>query len=158
LRWTRYTAFRSPVPAALCVAISAGPNIDMTEYELNTLIMLAAEKSGDVMEFWVSVSFAVVVASFFISKKMNVKIFKIMGFLYALSSLFLGSIYVGSALRANHYFDQLVNLGVDASHFSNPAGFTTIFMAPLLFFGGTGATLYYMSYCAKITIADDENT
>lgn len=130
----------------------------MTEYELNTLIMLAAEKSGDVMEFWVSVSFAVVVASFFISKKLNVKIFKIMGFLYALSSIFMASIYVGSALRANHYFEQLLKLGFDASHFDNLAGFTTIVMAPLLFFGGTGGTLYYMAFCAKATIADDGST
>ena len=121
----------------------------MTEYELNTLIILSAEKSGDILEFWVSISFAVVVASFFISKQINLKIFKIMGLLYFLSSIFMAAIYVGAALRANYYFSQLMAQGMERGHFDNPVNLVTLLFAFLLFFGGTSATLYYMKYCAS---------
>ena len=130
----------------------------MTEYELNTLIMLASERCGNMIEFWVSVSFAVVVASFFISKQINVKIFKIMGFLYLLSSLFLASIYIGAALLASYYFDQLVNLGFDTNHFQNPVSIASVLMATLLFSGGTCAVIYYINFCAGGTINDDKST
>jgi len=130
----------------------------MTEYELNALILLPAETSGRMLEFWVSVSFAVVVASFIISKQVNVIIFRIMGFLYLLSSLFMASIYIGSALRANHYFEQLVVLGVDISHFDNPISRFSMLMAVTLFIGGTTTTLYYMKHCSGKLVAGNTST
>ena len=130
----------------------------MTEYELNALIILSAEKSGEILEFWVSISFAVVVASFFISKQINLKIFKIMGFLYLLSSVFMAAIYVGAALRANYYFSQLVVQGLEKGHFDNPVNYVTLLFAFLLFFGGTCGTLYYMKYCANDKRFEGEST
>lgn len=130
----------------------------MTEYELNTLIILSGETSGGMIEFWVSVSFAVVVASFFISKQVNVKIFQIMRFLYLLSSLFMASIYIGSAIRASYYFNHLVSLGVDVSHIDNPVSITSVLMAATLFLGGTIATMYYINYCAQSSDAGSTST
>ena len=120
----------------------------MTEYELNALLIMTAEKAGEILEFWVSVSFAVVVASFFISKQINLQIFRIMGLLYFLSSIFMGSIYVGASLRANYYFSQLDTLGFETSHFDSPVNYVTLVFAFILFFGGMGATLYYLKHCA----------
>lgn len=128
----------------------------MTEYELNALIILSAEKCGEILEFWVSVSFAVVVASFFIAKEVNFRIFRIIGILYVLSSLFMASIYIGSSLRAAHYFNMLVEAGADVSHFDNPVSNSTILMAALLFFGGMAATLYYVRFCSVKTWSDSE--
>ena len=121
----------------------------MTEFELNTLLIMSAEKSGDILEFWVSVSFAVIVASFFISQQTNYKIFKLMKPLYLLASLFFASIYVGAGMRANYYYEQLIASGYETHFFGGPVSMATLYMAVFLWFSGTGATLYYMAYCAK---------
>ena len=130
----------------------------MTEYELNALIILSAETCGEVLEFWVSISFAVVVASFFIAKEVKFKIFRIIGILYVLSSLFMASIYIGSSLRAAHYFNLLFETGADVSHFDNAFSSSTILMASLLFFGGMAATLFYMHFCSTKVPGENEST
>jgi len=119
----------------------------MTEYELNELLLTTADKFSGIVEFWVSISFAVVVACFFISGKVNRKVLKLMGFLYVLSSLFLATLYVAFAIRANHYYELMVSSGYEVAHFSNPASLTTLVLVSILFIGGTFSTVYYMYSC-----------
>jgi hypothetical protein len=119
----------------------------MTEYELNTLLLATTEGYSSVLEFWVSVSFAVVVASFFTSKQLNRKVIGLMTFLYILSSLFLASLYIATAVKSNHYYQKMFSAGFDVSHFDHPVNFITISLIFLLFVGGTFGTVYYMRTC-----------
>ena len=121
----------------------------MTEYQLNELLILSTEAYGGVLEFWISISFAVVVASFLTSDKLNRKVIRLMTFLYILSSMFLASLYISTAVRTNHYYQLLVSSGFDTSHFDHPVNFLTLFLVLLLFLGGTSGTVYYMYTCVK---------
>ena len=121
----------------------------MTEYELNALLLATTEKFGGVLEFWVSISFAVVIASFFASTQLNQKVVRLMTFLYILSSMFLASLYIGSAVRSNHYYQEMVSAGFDVSHFATPINFITLFLIFLLFVGGSCGTVYYMHTCVS---------
>ena len=121
----------------------------MTEYQLNELLLLSTDSYGGVLEFWISVSFAVVVASFLTSDRLNRKVIRLMTFLYILSSMFLASLYISTAVRTNHYYQQLVSAGFDTSHFDHPVNFLTLSLILLLFIGGTCGTVYYMYTCVK---------
>jgi hypothetical protein len=121
----------------------------MTEYELNTLLLATTEGYGGVLEFWVSISFAVVVASFFTSKQLNRNVIGLMTFLYMLSSLFLASLYIATALKSSHYYQIMSSAGFDVSHFDHPVNFITLSLIFLLFIGGTFGTVFYMRTCVR---------
>lgn len=108
----------------------------MTEYELNTLLLATTEGYTGYLEFWVSISFAVVVASFFTSKQLNRKVIGLMIFLYILSSLFLASLYIATAVKSDHYYQKMFSAGFNLSHFDHPVNFITITLVFLLFVGG----------------------
>ena len=116
----------------------------MSEYELNELIILSGDVCGRVVEFWVSISIAVVIASFFTANRLNLTLIRILGFLYVLSSAFLGSLYFQSALRASHYFQQLDEAGYQTGHFSNPVIWITMIFGSGLFIGGVCGTVFFM--------------
>ena len=121
----------------------------MTEYEMNSLLLESTASYGGVLEFWVSISFAVVVASFFTSKQLNRKVIRLMTFLYILSSLFLASLYISTAIRTNHYYQDMISAGFDVSHFDHPVNFITLFLIFLLFVGGSCGTVYYLHTCVS---------
>jgi hypothetical protein len=121
----------------------------MTEYELNALLLESTEAFSGVLEFWVSISFAVVVASFFTSKQLNRKVIRLMTFLYILSSMFLASLYMAAAVRTSHYYQAMNSAGYDASHFDNPMNYITLFLMLVLYVGGTCGTVFYLRACVR---------
>lgn len=121
----------------------------MTEYELNALILAAKESFTPIVQFWVSISFAVVVAAFVTSNRFNLNIIRLMAFLYILSSMYLAGVYISEAFIVSYYFQQLQSAGFETSHLNNPASLMSLSLCALLFTGGLAGTLYFMYSSAK---------
>ena len=130
----------------------------MTEYELNELYLMSTDAYGSVLEFWVSISFAVVVASFFTSSKLNTSIIRLMAFLYILSSMFLASLYITTSIRTYHYYREMAAAGFATWHLDHPVNFVTLGLVLLLFLGGTIGTVYYMYTCVSEKESGNEST
>ncbi len=116
----------------------------MTEYEINSLILLTQESFTPLVQFWVSISFATVVATFFTVGRMNKRIIYLMAYLYFLSSLYLAGVYVNQALKVAYYFSQLKMAGYPVEQYSNNSSYVVITLAALVFLSGTVGTLFYM--------------
>ena len=141
---------------ALCVHVREYK--PMTEYELSALILGVSENFTPIVQFWVSISFAVVVATFITSNRFNLNIIRLMAFLYILSSMYLAGIYISEAFKVSYYFQQLQSGGFETNHLRNPASLTSLALCALLFIGGLAGTLYFMYSSAKNSRESDDLT
>ena len=105
---------------------------------------MTVESFTPLVQFWVSISFATVVATFFTISRLNRSIVRLMAYLYFLSSLYLAGVYVSQAVKVSYYLEQLEISGFSVQHHESLSSYAAIALAALVFLSGTVGTLFYM--------------
>ena len=115
----------------------------MTAPEVYEIYYMTMGTMDQIFEFWLTASFSVVIAAFFLSHKMNRFIFLLLFGGYTLFSIGLGVRYVIASTTLVSMRDQLIDMGEPFSALmSTGAG---VFVALTCLFGFFG-TLGYLCY------------
>lgn len=115
----------------------------MNPAELYEIYYLTLGTLDRFFEFWMTASFSVVVAAYFIREGTNRRILMLMGVVYFLFSLSLGIRYAIAAAKLIDIRDQLIQQGEALSvAMSNAAGLS-IYLTVAVGFLGTLGYLYY---------------
>ena len=115
----------------------------MSVVELYDVYYLTLGTLDRFFEFWMTASFSVVVAAFFLNEKMNRYIYLLLSIGYTLFSLSLGVRYFIASRTLIHVRDQLIALGEPFSAISSGAAGASIW---LTFIFGLLGTLGYLQY------------
>ena len=111
--------------------------------ELAELFFLAKADADTQFQFWISITFAVIVASFVGEEHLTRKIRSLVAILYLLSTIVLSILFVRAIIIANGFGAALIEADVD---FDDPLpNFVTVILGIgrlLLFLVGTGSALY----------------
>ena len=115
----------------------------MTPAELYEIYYLTLGTMDRFFEFWMTASFSVVVAAYFIREGANRRILMLMGVVYFLFSVSLGIRYAIAVGKLIDIRDQLIQQGETLSvAVSNAAGLSIYITVAVGFFGTLGY-LYY---------------
>ena len=116
----------------------------MTEFELGSLISEASLYSSGIFEFWLTLSFAAVVAATFAVEKLHRNYMRLLIVGYLLASIFflLTRIYIASQIL--DLMQQLDAAGYDSSRFDSTLGLVVAAYAPILHILGTIGVVIYM--------------
>jgi hypothetical protein len=112
----------------------------VTTTDLLELILASEQFIDDQIEFWLTVTFATIVASFAGDKLLTVRNRIIVSVLYILATFLFMSRWYYEFLDLTLYFELLVNRGVLLE-----APLVTIFSRIALVVAGTLATLYFVN-------------
>lgn len=116
----------------------------MTEYELLSLVNDVFRDMDHMVEFWLSATFAVIVARHAASESLSDGVLWVIAFLYLAATAFSVTRYRLAAGRGEEYRERLTSLGFEA--FWQPLemerGMTFNVLA--LWIVGTLATLYFL--------------
>ncbi len=126
----------------------------MTEYEVNYLLSELAVHQRELVEFWLTCSFALIVASTYAPDKIVIKFYRIMSVGYLVSSFLLVSLKIGHMMRAWEIASEsAAHTGQNASNYVT--GVSGLFLL-LLMACGTFAVLYYLKQA--MGAGSEENT
>ncbi len=116
----------------------------MSEYELHSLINDLFRDGDHIVDFWLSGTFAVIVARFIAGHRLSRRVVSIMTLLYLMSVAYTLSRFVLVATRSFEYRARLVSMGFE-EFYTPQLGFVggSISLI-LLFVGGTAATVYFL--------------
>ena len=116
----------------------------MSEYELHSLINDLFRDGDHMVDFWLSGTFAVIVARFIAGHRLSRRVVSIMTLLYLMSVAYTLSRFVLVATRSFEYRARLVSMGFE-EFYTPQSGFVggSISLI-LLFVGGTAATVYFL--------------
>lgn len=109
--------------------------------ELAELAFLARESMDAQFQYWISITFAVVVAGFIAGKRLTQKMRYVIAVIYALSTLLLITRFVSIAPTVSAVLAALDEAGVT---FMPPVGWTIVASRYLIFGFGTVAALYFL--------------
>ena len=112
----------------------------VTTAELLELILASEQFIDDQLEFWLTVTFATIVASFAGDKVLTTGTRIIVSLLYMLATILFVSRWYYEAMDLNLYFSLLIQRGV---HLEEPI--LTIVSRLALVLTGTVATLYFIN-------------
>lgn len=116
----------------------------MTEYELSYLISESISYMGDVFEFWLTFSFAAIVATSYASDKLNVSYVKLMCLGYLSTSAFLLLARINSIAQISDLLSKMEQAGYDTSRFESGISVTTGMLGLALYILGSCGILFYM--------------
>jgi hypothetical protein len=116
----------------------------MTEYELHSLINDLFRDMDHMVEFWLSATFAVIVARFVAGDTLSRGVIRIIAFLYLAATSLSITRYGLVAGRTGSYKDQLVAMGLEPFYQPAEQNRTMYVLILTLWFVGTGATLYFL--------------
>ena len=116
----------------------------MTEYEIGSLLSETFDHSSGIFEYWMTLSFAAVVAAAFAAEKLHRNYIKLLAFGYLLASLFLFLVRIYSSLQAIDLLEKLEAGGHDTTRFDNYFGMFVGVYAQVLHIIGTFGVLVYM--------------
>jgi hypothetical protein len=129
----------------------------LTEYELVSLIGLARETSGRVIEYFITASTAVVVGSFFASKYVSPNMSRYISIAYLIAVAFCVSSQVDASIRIAHYVSLLSERGADTSSIVNTASYAQFASIILLHILVVGGTLYFSWFMAGRAAQEQSN-
>ena len=119
----------------------------LTSAELLELLLLSEAAVDYQVEFWLTVSFATIVASFAARHLLTKRIRWLISFLYLASTFVFASRWFYNAWDALVYNEVLVSRGIEM-----PVGYVSGVARMILFLAGTLATVYFLN--AKIDRKD----
>ena len=124
----------------------------MTEFEIRALIYEEVQVAAGEFEFWVTASFAVLVAGYYAFQNLEPKLQKTIRVLYlATASVFIIRWFV-SIYKMYEYHIALLDIGVDLGY-QIGAGIATLMQSGLMLFG----TLAVLSFLRIIGNGNAEN-
>ena len=112
----------------------------LTSAELLELLLLSEAAVDYQVEFWLTVSFATIVASFAARHLLTKKIRWLVSFLYLASTFVFVSRWYYNAFDALVYNEVLVSRGIEM-----PVGYVSGVARMILFLAGTLATVYFLN-------------
>ena len=115
----------------------------MSEYELHVLITDHLRDMHGMMEFWVSATFAVIVARFVAGERLTHRVLWAMTVLYVMATLLSFTRYVLLLNRATIYQAELVRAGMSPFEQLQPFGMMAALVLGL-YAGGTLAAVYFL--------------
>lgn len=126
----------------------------MTEYEVNYLLSELAAHQRELVEFWLTCSFAVIVASTYAPDKIVMKFYRIMSIGYLANSFLLISLKIGHMMRAGEIASEsAAHTGQNTSNYVT--GVSGLLLM-LLMICGTFAVLHYLKQA--MGASSEENT
>ena len=119
----------------------------MTEYDLTSLILETSNAADLRYQNWIQATFAVLVAAYFTSGKINRRFLAIIGFVFFLYSMaqLTAIIYMHNSIV--DYNLELRNMGKGLE--TSAIGITNIVSKYVVHVVGTFSTLYYMWFTGK---------
>ena len=116
----------------------------MSEFELTNLIHLSTERSANLLQFWLTASFAVVMASYFGGDKLNGLMFKLVATLYMLASVTFLCSSIDGAVQYTEYMKRMAEQGYETAQFDSVYGWIAGIGMLSLYVIGTLGVLYYL--------------
>jgi hypothetical protein len=115
---------------------------NVSEASVIDLFYSAVALSDSILQFWISITFAVIVATHFVGKRIGSTMYLLMASLYGLVSIVSIARYLGASVQLIHYVDALREAGEwpVPGIYSVIAGYGTLLLLGL----GTVGTLYFM--------------
>ena len=116
----------------------------MSEYELHVLITDHLRDMHGMIEFWVSATFAVIVARFVAGERLTRRVLQAMTVLYVMATLLSFTRYVLLLNRVTIYQAELVGAGMDPFEQQQPLYGMMATLVLGLYAGGTLAAVYFL--------------
>jgi uncharacterized membrane protein YfcA len=116
----------------------------MTEYELGSLISEAYDYSSGLFEFWMTLSFAAIVAGAYAGEKLHRSYLRLLAFGYFFASLFLYLVRLHVAFQATDLIGQLEASGYDSTRYDNLFSLAIGLYGQVLHIFGTLGILAFM--------------
>ena len=113
---------------------------------MGALISEAFQYSSGIFEFWLTLSFAAVVAAAFAAEKFSGNYIKLLTFGYLLASVFLFLVRLYIAFQIVSLMEKLTEAGFDSSRFDTLFGLVVSIYAQILHIAGTIGVVIYMSH------------
>ena len=117
--------------------------------ELHELVRLSEATIDSQFQFWLTVTFATIVATFAARNLLSRKLRLIVSALYLLSTVFFASCWYYAALDLFEYQRMLEELGFDTY-----TPFATIFTRLVLVLFGSAVTIYFVHFGASLAEAE----
>jgi hypothetical protein len=121
----------------------------MSEFELTNLIYLSSERSANILQFWLTASFAVVMASYFGGDKLNGLMFKLVATLYVLASVTFVCSAISGSVQFTEYMKRMAEQGYETDQFNNIYGWIAGIGMLSLFVIGTIGVLFYLRWAFR---------
>jgi hypothetical protein len=118
----------------------------MSEFDLTNLVYMASERSANLLQFWLSASFAVVMASYFGRGKLHGPVFKLVAALYVIASVTFICFTISGSVQYDEYVTRMAEQGYETAHFYNIYSWIGGIGMLSLFVIGTLGVLYYLRW------------
>ena len=112
-----------------------------TIYELLDLILLSEAAIDTQSQFWITVTFATIVATYAARKSLSGKLKKLVTMLYLIATVVFASRWYYEVMDILAYQNLLLELG-----YVNKTPFVTLFSRVILMASGTVATIYFIHF------------
>ncbi len=116
----------------------------MSEYELHVLITDHLRDMHGMVEFWVSATFAVLVARFVAGERLTRGVLRVMAVLYVMATLLSFTRYFLLANRVRICQDELVRAGMSPFEQPQPLFGAMVLLVLGLYAVGTAAAVYFL--------------
>lgn len=116
----------------------------MSEFELHVLITDHLRDMHGMIEFWVSATFAVIVARFVAVDRLSRRVLWVMAVLYAMATLLSFTRYMLLVNRVGIYQAELARLGLAPFEQPQPLAGTMAVLVLGLYGAGTVAAIYFL--------------
>jgi hypothetical protein len=118
----------------------------MSESDLTNFLYLSGEQAANSFQFWLSASFALVMASYFGGGKLNGLVFKLLAIVYLLASVTFASYWISASVQWVEYESRMAQQGYETAHLNNIYGWLGGAGMISTFVIGTIGVLYYLRW------------
>lgn len=115
----------------------------LSQAEIYQILFSALSTVDSILQIWLTITFAVLVAAFLAGKHINQFMYILISSLYGLASIVLITRFVSAAVLMFHFQNLLVMSGYKPWPVPNLIGVIIAVGTFLLFFGGTIGTIWF---------------
>ena len=116
----------------------------MTEFEITYLISELSVAANVCFEYWLAATFALAVATFFASEKINNMFLFLISGLYGAFAIGNFLTYVWLMIRISEYVEKIDSLGGDISAFNHPIALISLFVIVAIYIVGSASILFFV--------------
>ena len=128
----------------------------MSQETIYSALYASLALTDSVLQIWITLTFAVIVATYFAGKHFERSVCLLVSGLYAFASLILALRFAGAAFQAFHYKNLLVTRGFGPWPVPHIVSVIIGGGSLLLIFAGTIGTLWFVRYTWKRAEVENE--
>jgi len=126
-----------------------GVDESLSQAEIYQILFSALSTVDSILQIWLTITFAVLVAAFLAGKHVNQSIYSLISALYGLASIVLTTRFVSAALLMFNFQHLLIASGYKPWPVPTPIGVIIGAGTALMMFGGTIGTIWFLRSTRK---------